>query len=357
MTGSILVTGGAGFIGSCFVRQWLATRPGQVVNLDKLTYAGCLESLSEARHDPRHVFSHGDILDMDLTARLLAEHSPQAVVHLAAESHVDRSIDGPDACFETNVTGTFQLLKAVHAYWRQLDQPQRSAFRFLYVSTDEVYGSASPGESFRETTPTAPNSPYAASKAAAGHFVRAFFSTYGLPTLQTMCSNNYGPYQFPEKLLPLIILNAVEGRPLPIYGDGQQARDWLYVEDHCDALMAVLERGQPGESYNIGSGLSRSNLDVVQQLCAVIDRLRPDLPHTPCRRLIEMVADRPGHDRLYAVDSAKIRAELNWRPQRDFAEGLQETVRWYLENEDWVEHINERYQRQRLGAGEIAESG
>ena len=352
MTDSILVTGGAGFIGSCFVRQWLATRPGLVINLDKLTYAGSLESLSVARDDPRHVFAHGDVQDMDLSARLLRQHRPRGIVHFAAESHVDRSIDGPDACFETNVTGTFQLLKAVHGYWNQLDEPQRSDFRFLYVSTDEVYGSANQGESFHEATPTAPNSPYAASKAAAGHFVRAFFKTYGLPTLQTMCSNNYGPYQFPEKLLPLIILNAVEGRPLPIYGDGQQARDWLFVEDHCDALMTVLERGQPGETYNIGSGVSRPNLEVVQQACEVIDRLRPDLPHSSCSQLIEMVTDRPGHDRLYAIDISKIRAELNWRPRRDFDEGLDETVRWYLENEAWIQHINQRYQRQRLGVNE-----
>lgn len=349
MNDSILVTGGAGFIGSCLVRQWLALRPGKVVNLDKLTYAGCLESLAAARDDPRHVFVQGDIGDMDLVSRLLDEHRPAAVIHLAAESHVDRSIDGPDAFFDTNVAGTFQLLKAAHAYWGRLDDPARSAFRFVYVSTDEVYGSANQGEAFHETTPMAPNSPYAASKAAAGHFVRAFWRTYGLPTLQTMCANNYGPYQFPEKLLPLIILNALEGRPLPVYGDGQQCRDWLYVEDHCDALIRVLEQGRPGESYHIGSGVSRPNLEVVQQLCQVIDRLRPGLPHAPCSSLIQMVTDRPGHDRLYAIDVAKIRDELGWSPRREFDTGLQETVQWYLDNQAWIAHVDQRYQRQRLG--------
>jgi len=334
----ILVTGGAGFIGSNFVRQWLAEESGYLVNLDALTYAGNLDSL------------HGDICDGPLLSRLFAEYQPRAVVHFAAESHVDRSIDGPAAFVQTNVVGTFRLLEAARDYWAHLAEPERSEFRFLHVSTDEVYGSLGPKGLFSETTPYAPNSPYSASKAGADHLVRAYHRTYGLPALITNCSNNYGPFQFPEKLIPLMILNALEGKPLPVYGDGRQVRDWLYVEDHCRALRAVLTAGVPGEVYNIGGDCERTNLEVVRTICEIVDRLRPDLGHRPCRSLIRFVPDRPGHDRRYAIDTRKIRTRLGWRPRESFASGLERTVRWYLENPEWVERVSTgKYRRERLG--------
>jgi len=349
---AILVTGGAGFIGSNFVRQWLAEGSGGLVNLDKLTYAGNLDSLAEALDNPLHHFVQGDIADGPLVSRLLAEYRPAAVVHFAAESHVDRSIDGPAAFVETNVVGTFRLLEAARRYWSGLPEPERSRFRFLHVSTDEVYGSLGPAGKFRETSPYAPNSPYSASKAASDHFVRAYHQTYGLPVLVTNCSNNYGPYQFPEKLIPLVTLNAVEGKPLPVYGDGRQVRDWLFVEDHCRALRAVLSRGTPGEVYNVGGDSERSNLDVVRAICWLVDELCPDLPHVPCASLIAHVADRPGHDRRYAIDAGKIRDELHWAPRETFESGLRRTVQWYLDHRAWVGRISSgKYRRERLGLG------
>ena len=354
---TVLVTGGAGFIGCNFVRQWMAEEPARLVSLDKLTYAGNLDSLAEAMDDPRHVFVEGDVRDGRLVARLLAEHQVGAVVHFAAESHVDRSIDGPAAFVETNVVGTFRLLEAARAHWEGLPEPARSRFRFLHVSTDEVYGSLGPEGKFTETTPYGPRSPYSASKAASDHFVRAYRHTYGLPVLVTNCSNNYGPYQFPEKLIPLMILNALEGKPLPVYGDGQQVRDWIYVEDHCRAVRTVLARGTPGEVYNIGGACERANLDVVRTICETVDRLRPGLPHAPCTSLVTFVADRPGHDRRYAIDASKIRAELGWQPREDFESGLQRTVRWYLDNATWAQRVTTgKYRRQRLGLGAKARS-
>jgi dTDP-glucose 4,6-dehydratase len=349
---AVLVTGGAGFIGSNFVRQWIAEEPGCVVNLDKLTYAGNLDSLADVLPSPRHVFVEGDIADGRLVSRLLEEHAVRAVVHFAAESHVDRSIDGPAAFVETNVVGTFRLLDTARRYWDALPEPRRSAFRFLHVSTDEVYGSLGSQGRFTETTPYSPRSPYSASKAASDHFVKAYYHTYGLPVLVTNCSNNYGPYQFPEKLIPLVILNALEGKPLPVYGDGQQVRDWIYVEDHCRAIRAVLARGRPGEVYNIGGNCERANLDVVRSISAIVDRLRPGLPHAPCSSLITFVKDRPGHDRRYAIDAAKARSRLGWEPREDFESGLHRTVRWYLENPAWVERVTSgKYRRERLGLG------
>jgi dTDP-glucose 4,6-dehydratase len=347
---SILITGGAGFIGSCLVRQILGQQLLRVVNLDNLTYAGNLDSLESVLADPNHVFVQGDIADARLVSLLLNEHEPQAIINLAAESHVDRSIDAPATFVETNVAGTFQLLQAARGYWAGLGEPGRSQFRFLHVSTDEVYGSLGPAGYFTETTPYAPNSPYSASKAASDHFARAYHRTYGLPVITTHCSNNYGPCQFPEKLIPLMILNALEGKPLPVYADGQNVRDWLYVEDHCRALLAALERGTPGEVYNIGGNCERTNLAIVETLCGIIDELRHDLPHVPCSSLITFVEDRPGHDRRYAIDSSKARRELMWQPQQDLASGLRATVEWYLNNARWVERIATGvYRRQRLG--------
>jgi len=347
---TILVTGGAGFIGSNFVRQWIAEERTQLVNLDRLTYAGNLDSLADVLDDPLHVFVEGDIGDGLLLQRLLAEYRPWAVVNFAAESHVDRSIDGPAAFVETNVVGTCRLLEACRDYWGNLPRPEKSRFRFLHVSTDEVYGSLGPTGKFSEETAYAPNSPYSASKAAADHFVRAYHHTYGLPVLVTNCSNNYGPYQFPEKLIPLMILNAVEGKRLPVYGDGQQIRDWLYVEDHCRAIREVLAQGAPGEAYNIGGNCERANLQVVETICRIVDRLQPRLPHAPCSSLIDFVTDRPGHDRRYAIDSGKIQDHLGWQPQEDFESGLQQTVQWYLDNRTWVERITSgTYRRERLG--------
>ncbi|MCO6458157.1 MAG: dTDP-glucose 4,6-dehydratase [Pirellulaceae bacterium] len=348
---TILVTGGAGFIGSCFVRQWLSDEsPEPLVVLDKLTYAGNLDSLPALDSSPRLAFQLGDVADGRLLAELLRRHDVRAVVHFAAESHVDRSIDGPAPFVQTNVVGTFQLLEATLEYWLQLPEPRRSAFRLVHVSTDEVYGSLGDQGRFCERSPYAPNSPYAASKAAADHFVRAYQRTYGLPAIITNCSNNYGPYQFPEKLIPLVTLNALEGRPLPVYGDGGHVRDWLHVEDHCRALRLALERGEPGEVYNLGGNCELANLEVVRAICRTVDRLRPDLPHLPCEVLIRFVPDRPGHDRRYAVDSSKAEQRLGWRRKHDFTSGLEMTVRWYLEHGDWVRRVTSgTYQRQRLG--------
>lgn len=334
----ILVTGGAGFIGANFVLHWLAETGEPVVNLDKLTYAGNLENLAAIKNDPRHLFVRGDIGDGRRVAELLGRHRPRAIVHFAAESHVDRSIHGPEDFIHTNVVGTFRLLEEARAYWQALPEPERLGFRFLHVSTDEVYGSLEPeAPPFSETTPYAPNSPYSASKAASDHLVRAYHRTYGLPTLTTNCSNNYGPFQFPEKLIPLMVLNALQGKPLPVYGDGQNVRDWLYVADHCRALCAVLERGRVGETYTIGGAAEKTNLEVVKTICAILDELRPGA--APHARLIAFVKDRPGHDRRYAMDAGKIRSELGWAPRESFESGLRKTVRWYLENPVWVENV------------------
>jgi len=334
---TLFVTGGAGFIGSNFVLQAVAAGD-TVINLDALTYAGNLENLASLSGNPKHEFVQGDIADPALIAWLLAEHKPDAVVHFAAESHVDRSILGPEVFLKTNVFGTFVLLQAALDYWRSLEHEARENFRFLHVSTDEVYGSLAPSDpAFREDTPYQPNSPYSASKAGSDHLVRAWFHTYGLPVLTTNCSNNYGPFQFPEKLIPLMIHNALAGKSLPVYGDGLNVRDWLYVEDHCEAIMTVLEGGRVGETYNVGGLNEQTNISVVTTLCAILDRLRPSAaPHAP---LITYVKDRPGHDRRYAIDCAKIHAELNWQPRESFETGLEKTVAWYLANQPWVEHV------------------
>ncbi len=347
---TILITGGAGFIGSCLVRQVVGHRLFRVVNLDKLTYAGNLDSLEPVAGDSNHVFVRGDIGDRALVARLLAEHKPVAILNLAAESHVDRSIDAPAAFVETNVIGTLQLLEAARAYWSKLPDAEQSAFRFLHVSTDEVYGSLGPTGRFSEASAYAPNSPYSASKAAGDHFVRAFHHTYGLPTITTNCSNNYGPYQFPEKLVPLIVLNALEGKPLPVYGQGQNVRDWLLVEDHVRGLLAALARGRPGEVYSLGGDCERTNLQLVETVCDLVDELCPTAPTRPARKLITFVADRPGHDLRYAIDAAKARRELGWAPQTDLASGLRQTVQWYIDNQAWVQRVTGGvYQRERLG--------
>ena len=334
----ILVTGGAGFIGSNFVLDWIANEGEPVVNLDKLTYAGNVANLASLAGNARHVFVKGDIADAPLLQRLFAEHKPRAVVHFAAESHVDRSIHGPAAFVQTNVVGTFELLEAARAHWGGLAGDAKSAFRFLHVSTDEVYGSL--GESdpaFTEASAYSPNSPYSASKAASDHLVRAYRHTYGMPVLTTNCSNNYGPYQFPEKLIPLMISNALEGKPLPVYGDGRQVRDWLYVKDHCEAIRAVLERGRLGEVYNIGGNAERRNIDVVNAICDCLQELRPR--EGGYRKLITSVADRPGHDRRYAIDASKIHGELGWQPRESFKTGLVKTVGWYLDNAQWVAQV------------------
>ncbi len=347
---AVLVTGGAGFIGGCFIRQLVAERNSRVVNLDKLTYAGNLDSLASLIEDPLHIFVHGDILNYELVSELLQTYQPRAIVNFAAESHVDRSIDGPRQFLQTNVVGVFELLTAALDYWNTLDEEARRRFRFFHVSTDEVYGSLGDTGKFTESTPYAPSSPYSASKAAADHFVRAFHHTYGLPVLTANSSNNYGPFQFPEKLIPLMVLNAVEGKPLPVYGDGQNVRDWLYVEDHCRALRQVLEAGRPGEVYNIGGNSERTNLQVVEAICTVVDQLRPGLPHAPCSSLITFVEDRPGHDRRYAMDFSKIQREVGWEPVESFESGLTRTVQWYLQNSQWVEQIQSgTYRRERLG--------
>ncbi|WP_371417213.1 dTDP-glucose 4,6-dehydratase [Granulicella sp. L60] len=338
--GSILVTGGAGFIGSNFVLDWLAAGGGPVVNLDKLTYAGNPENLASVQHSPAYTFVHGDICDAELVAKLLQEHKPRAIVHFAAESHVDRSIVGPEAFLRTNIDGTFILLQAARAYYGTLEGSQRESFRFLHVSTDEVYGTLTPeAPAFHEDTPYAPNSPYAASKASSDHLVRAWVHTYGLPAIITNCSNNYGPYQFPEKLIPLMIANALQGKALPVYGDGQQIRDWLYVGDHASALRVVLQSGRVGETYNVGGGNQRSNLEVVTTLCELLDELVPESKFKPHVQLVKYVTDRPGHDRRYAIDARKLEGELGWHAEESFETGLRKTVEWYLANAAWVESV------------------
>lgn len=341
MTDTILVTGGAGFIGSNFVLDWFSNQSGTIVTLDKLTYAGNLLNLESLAGNPRHFFVRGDICDHSLVEDLLCKYRPRSIVHFAAESHVDRSIKSPEEFITTNVQGTLNLLDKSHQYWNGLNAEDRARFRFLQVSTDEVYGSLGlEDRAFTELTPYAPNSPYAASKAAADHLVRAWHHTYGLPALTTNCSNNYGPFQFPEKLIPLIILNALEGKPLPIYGDGKNVRDWLYVLDHCEGIRMVLANGTPGETYNIGGRNERKNLDVVTSICDILDELRPDSSIGSRRGLITYVADRPGHDRRYAIDASKIERELGWKPRTPFDQGIRRTIGWYLDNRDWIDRVH-----------------
>jgi dTDP-glucose 4,6-dehydratase len=346
MQDRILVTGGAGFIGSNFILQRMQESSLSFTNLDKLTYAGNLENLKAIAGDRRYGFVQGDIADRTLVSQILGEHKPRAIVHFAAESHVDRSIRGPEDFIRTNVNGTFALLEEARSYWSGLPEEHRSRFRFLHVSTDEVYGSLGPNDPpFSETTPYSPNSPYAASKAASDHLVRAYGHTYGLPTLTTNCSNNYGRFQFPEKLIPLMILNARDRKPLPVYGDGKNVRDWLYVEDHCEAIRTVLEKGRPGETYNIGGWNEKSNIEIVETICDLVDEMAPG--KTPSRRsLITYVKDRPGHDRRYAMDAGKIQRELGWKPKETLESGLRKTVRWYLENHDWVAAVTTGSYRQ-----------
>ncbi|MCL4747497.1 MAG: dTDP-glucose 4,6-dehydratase [Burkholderiaceae bacterium] len=337
----ILITGGAGFIGSNFIIDWLGA-PGQdeaLVNVDRLTYAGNLENLAGVEHDSRYRFVRLDICERDRILELLRAQRPRAIVHFAAESHVDRSILGPGEFVRTNIEGTFSLLQAAHGYWGELDAPSRATFRFVHVSTDEVYGSLGPTDApFREASAYQPNSPYSASKAASDHLVRAWHHTYGFPAITTNCSNNYGPYQFPEKLIPLVIANAIAGKPLPVYGDGTNVRDWLYVGDHCAALRSVLRSGRPGQTYNIGGGVEMANIDVVRAVCRLLDELRPD-PAGPHERLVSYVTDRPGHDWRYAIDARKIAGELRWTPAESFASGIARTARWYLEHQSWVERV------------------
>ncbi|AXC12932.1 dTDP-glucose 4,6-dehydratase [Acidisarcina polymorpha] len=336
----ILVTGGAGFIGSNFVLDWIRKESGPVVTLDKLTYAGNLGNLASLESEPRHTFIRGDIRDADLVASLLQRYTPRAVVHFAAESHVDRSITDPGEFVSTNVNGTLNLLQQSRTYWETLSGEEREAFRFLHVSTDEVYGTLGPNDpAFTEQTPYAPNSPYAASKAGSDHLVRAYHHTYGFPTLTTNCSNNYGPFQFPEKLIPLVLLKALDGEPLPVYGDGQNVRDWLYVLDHCEGIRTVLEKGKLGETYNIGGSNERKNIDVVTTICDILDELQPSASIGSRRKLITYVKDRPGHDRRYAIDATKIRREIGWTPKTSFEPGIRATVEWYLANLDWVKDV------------------
>jgi dTDP-glucose 4,6-dehydratase len=333
----ILVTGGAGFIGSNFVLDWLAQSDEQIINLDKLTYAGNLQNLAPLSQDSRHIFVKGDIGDTELVSQLLTQYQPRAILNLAAESHVDRSILGPEDFIQTNILGTFRLLEATHAYWRELESAAKQSFRFLHVSTDEVYGSLRKNEpAFTETHRYEPNSPYSASKAASDHLVRAYHHTYGLPILTTNCSNNYGPFQFPEKLIPLMIVNALAGKSLPVYGDGQQVRDWLYVADHCSAIRRVLERGTPGETYNIGGWNEKPNIEIVQTICSLLEE---SYPGTNFHNLITYVQDRPGHDRRYAIDATKIERELGWRPVETFATGIRKTIQWYLNNRQWITDV------------------
>jgi dTDP-glucose 4,6-dehydratase len=335
----ILVTGGAGFLGANFILDWLKQHHEPVINLDKLTYAGNPENLASLQGDSRHIFVQGDIGDRALVGRLLAEHRPRAIVNFAAESHVDRSIHGPEDFIQTNIVGTFHMLEEVRGYWMSLEGDEKAAFRFLHVSTDEVYGSLGPDDApFTEATPFAPNSPYSASKASSDHLVRAYHHTYGLPTLTTNCSNNYGPYQFPEKLIPLMILNATRGKNLPIYGDGMNVRDWLYVADHCSAIRAVLDKGRLGETYNIGGWNEMPNIEIVKTVCGLLDEMHADAAG-PHERLLTYVKDRPGHDRRYAIDASKIHRELGWKPAETFETGIRKTVKWYLDNMQWVENV------------------
>lgn len=344
---SVLVTGGAGFIGSNFILDWLSGPGSPIVNLDKLTYAGNLQNLASLEQNPAYFFEEGDICDRPLLDRVLRQYRPRAIVHFAAESHVDRSLVGPEAFIQTNIYGTFHLLEATRAYLHELSAEERGRFRFLHVSTDEVYGTlAASSPAFEETTPYAPNSPYAASKAASDHLVRSYVHSYGFPALTSNCSNNYGPYQFPEKLLPLMIANGAAGKRLPIYGDGLQIRDWLYVGDHCSALRLILERGKIGETYNIGGRNEQSNLDTVHLLCGLLDEMLPESPHAPHSKLIDFVTDRPGHDRRYAINATKIERDLGWKPTESFASGLRRTVKWYLANQDWVKQVTSGAYRQ-----------
>ncbi len=336
----ILVTGGAGFIGANFVLDWLACGDEPLVNLDKLTYAGNLQNLASLQGDARHLFVQGDIGDRELLSRLLAEHRPRAIVNFAAESHVDRSIHGPEDFIQTNVVGTFRLLEAVREYWQSMPGDERAAFRFLHVSTDEVYGTLAPeAPAFAETHSYEPNSPYSASKAASDHLVRAWHHTYGLPVLTTNCSNNYGPFHFPEKLIPLMIVNALAGKPLPVYGDGMQIRDWLYVRDHCSAIRRVLQAGRPGETYNVGGWNEKPNIEIVKTICALLDELRPRADGERYESQIAYVKDRPGHDRRYAIDARKIERELGWKPAETFETGIRKTVEWYLAHGEWVDAV------------------
>ena len=337
----ILITGGAGFIGSNFVLDWLKDRKAEgIVNLDKLSYAGNLATLDSLKSDPRHIFVHGDIGDNELVTKLLNEHEPRAIVNFAAESHVDRSIHTPAEFVQTNIVGTFNLLECGRAYWNALDESKKAAFRFHHVSTDEVYGSLSSNEpAFTETNPYEPNSPYSASKAASDHLVRAWFHTYGFPVITTNCSNNYGPYHFPEKLIPLVILNAINGKSLPIYGDGQQIRDWLYVGDHCSAIREVLAKGKLGETYNIGGWNEKANIEVVKTICSILDGLKPRADGKSYAEQITFVKDRPGHDRRYAIDASKLKRELGWGPSETFDTGIKKTVQWYLDNPVWIEGV------------------
>jgi len=336
----ILITGGAGFIGANFILDWLAGSQEPVLNLDKLTYAGNLETLASLQGDPRYTFVQGDIGNGEVVASLLAQHQPRAIVHFAAESHVDRSIHGPEDFIQTNIVGTFHLVEAARAYWHGLEGESKAAFRFLHVSTDEVYGSLGASDpAFTETHRYQPNSPYSASKAASDHLVRAYHHTYGLPVLTTNCSNNYGPWHFPEKLIPLIIVNALAGKALPVYGDGQQIRDWLYVKDHCSAIRRVLEAGQAGEVYNVGGWNEKPNIEIVHTVCALLDELRPKTDGSSYKTQISYVKDRPGHDRRYAIDASKIERELAWRPAETFETGIRKTVQWYLANPEWVAHV------------------
>ena len=337
----ILVTGGAGFIGANFVLDWLSSSSAEgVVNLDKLTYAGNLANLQSLENDPRHIFVHGDIGDKELVAKLLIEHRPRAIINFAAESHVDRSIHGPAEFIQTNIVGTFNLLECAREYWGNLQDSEKKVFRFHHVSTDEVYGSLSATDpAFSETNPYEPNSPYSASKAASDHLVRAWFHTYGFPVVTTNCSNNYGPHHFPEKLIPLVILNALNGKPLPVYGDGQQIRDWLYVGDHCSAIRQVLANGRLGDTYNIGGWNEKANLDVVKTICTILDELRPRPDGRLYAEQITFVTDRPGHDRRYAIDASKIQKELGWCPAETFDTGIRKTIQWYLDNPGWVESV------------------
>jgi dTDP-glucose 4,6-dehydratase len=337
----LLVTGGAGFIGGNFILDWLKDSKAEgIINLDKLTYAGNLATLDSLKRDPRHIFVRGDIGDEELVAKLLKEHTPRAIVNFAAESHVDRSIHGPAGFVQTNIVGTFNLLECARSYWNTLDEANKAAFRFHHISTDEVYGSLSASDpAFTETNPYEPNSPYSASKAASDHLARAWFHTYGFPVVTTNCSNNYGPYHFPEKLIPLMILNALNSKPLPIYGDGQQVRDWLYVGDHCSAIRAVLAKGKLGETYNIGGWNEKANIDVVKTICQILDELKPRADKKSYAEQISFVKDRPGHDRRYAIDASKLKRELSWSPAETFDTGIKKTVQWYLDNPEWVEGV------------------
>lgn len=349
----IIVTGGAGFIGSAVIRQYINDSQHDIVNLDALTYAGNLESLAEVEQDPRYSFEHVDICDIEALKRVFEQHQPDAIMHLAAESHVDRSIDGPAAFIQTNIVGTYNLLDVSKKYWDALEGDKKNQFRFHHVSTDEVYGDLDETGYFTEETSYEPSSPYSASKASSDHLVRAWHRTYGFPIVVTNCSNNYGGYQFPEKLIPLVTLNALEGKPLPIYGKGYQIRDWLHVDDHARALRLVLETGKNGETYNIGGHNEKTNLEVVKTICSLLDKLVPDSPYIPHESLITYVADRPGHDLRYAIDADKIAAELGWTPVETFESGIEKTIHWYLENSEWCQHVQDgSYQRERLGTGD-----